>query len=60
VRRRPCEPGAKNQHGKGRDGGAVGTNLDDRNRQFDATARERAWIWNHDAEAEALKAAASL
>ena len=39
---------------------AADANLDDRNRQLDATAWERAWIWNHDAEAEALKAAASL
>ena len=39
---------------------ATDTNLDDRNRQLGATARERAWIWNHDAEAEALKTAASL
>jgi len=36
------------------------TSLDDRARQLAAMARERAWIWNHDAEAEALKAAASV
>jgi 2-polyprenyl-6-methoxyphenol hydroxylase-like FAD-dependent oxidoreductase len=36
------------------------TDLADRNRQLAAMAQERAWIWNHDAEAEALKAARAL
>lgn len=31
-----------------------------RDRELDRQAEERAWIWNHDAEAEAAKAAASL
>jgi salicylate hydroxylase len=39
---------------------AADTNPDERNRQLAAMAQERAWIWNHDAAAAALRAAASL
>jgi salicylate hydroxylase len=39
---------------------AADTDLAGRNRQLAAMAQERAWIWNHDAGAEAMKAAAAL
>jgi salicylate hydroxylase len=39
---------------------AAGGDLEVRDRQLDAKARERAWIWDYDAEAEASVAAAPL
>jgi salicylate hydroxylase len=60
LRRERCGRIQRNARLNGARYDAADTDLDDRNRQLGATARERAWIWNHDAEAEALKAAASL
>jgi salicylate hydroxylase len=39
---------------------AAGGDLEVRDRQLDAQARDRAWIWDYDAEAEASVAAAPL
>jgi len=39
---------------------ADGGDLSDRDRQISAQPQERAWIWNHDAEREASRAAAAL
>jgi len=39
---------------------AAGGDLEVRDRQLDAQARERAWTWDYDAEAEASVAAAPL
>ena len=39
---------------------ASGGDLSARDRQLSSVAQARAWIWNHDAEAKALAAAASL
>ena len=39
---------------------SAGTDLNSRDRQLAAQSQERAWIWNYDAGAEAMTAAASL
>jgi salicylate hydroxylase len=41
-------------------GAVTGGDLEVRDRQLDAQARDRAWIWDYDAEAEASVAAAPL
>ena len=39
---------------------SAGTDLNSRDRQLAAQSQERSWIWNYDAGAEAMTAAASL
>jgi len=60
LRRERCARIQRNARVNGARYETADTSLDDRTRQLAAMARERAWIWNHDAKAEALKAAASV
>ena len=60
LRRERCARVQRSSRVNGARYDASGRDLEERNRQLSIQAQERAWVWDYDAEREALKAAASI
>ena len=56
LRRKRCARVQRSSRINGARYDATGSDLADRDRQLSAQPQERAWIWNYDAELEAMRA----